>query len=255
MIDKKPWQIIANEIDLPPGTASWVLMAHLFTLLSPLTVIWATWAYWDYLQTVMYAPGLLYLSAVLMMIASSFEIAQNTFDRWYLTEQPPALCDWLFSSLIMLSVAVNVMAFVGDQLWFSSLAFVLALLFSAMYLLGGPMNIPRSILGVGSSLAMFYVLRDPVVFLPFLSIYLTVVFLEVLLKTHAQSMHGFLTGIHGLALLCTPIAIMNAAAQTAVSWHLVLLVAIAVVLPTQLIKPWLGNLKATPRQFIEPNKQ
>ena len=248
MAELKPWQKISDEIDLPIGTASWVLFAHVFTLLSPLSVVWATWQYWDYLQSVMYAPGMLYVSALLMMVASTFEIAQNTFDRWYLTAQPPSFCDWLFASLIMFSLVANVSAFVGDQFWLVLLSSVLAGSFSLLYLLGGPIDIPRSILGVISALAIFYVLKDPIIFLPFVSIYLTIVFLDVLLKTHAQSMHGFLTGVHGLGLLCTPIAISNAAGGQAVDWMAVIAMVTIIVLITVVIRPWLNGLKPTPRR-------
>ena len=249
MANVKPWQIIGNEIDLPMGTALWVLLAHLLTLLSPLTVIWSVNAYREYLDTVMYAPQLLYASAVVMMIASAFEIAQNTFDRWYLVAQPPALCDFLFASLIMLSMAINVVAYLGNYWWLVTIALLLVLLFSFWYLTGGNIDIPRSILGVISALSFFYVIQDPIVFLPFVSIYLTVLFLEVLLKTQAQSMHGFLTVIHGVFLLCTPLAIHNSATGQRIELMTVITIASVIVVCAVLIKPQLLKLQATPRRL------
>ncbi|ARN74593.1 hypothetical protein [Oceanicoccus sagamiensis] len=208
----KPWHKIAEEINLPLPTAIWVLGAHAFTLLSPLLLMASVHIYWDYLQQVLYAPELLYLSAIVMMIGSAFEIADNTFDRWYLTGLPPSLCDWLFSCCICLSIALNITAFMGQYTLLVIAAFAAVIGFAVMYLMDWPQEIMRGGLGIVSAFSLYWVVGDPVAFFSFLSAYLTVYFFTILKATHAQSMHGFTTIVNAFGMLCTPWAFYNGAA-------------------------------------------
>ena len=243
----KPWHKIAEEINLPRGTAVWVLAAHLFTLLSPLVLMWAVFIYWDYLEQVLYAPALLYVSAVVLMVASAFEIADNTFDRWYLTGLPPSLCDWLFSVCICLSLALNITAFMGQYTLLVFASFVAVVGFAVMYLMDWPQEIMRGALGVGSVLSLYWVVGDPVAFFGFLSTYLTLYFFSLLKTTHAQSMHGFTAIVNAFGLLCTPWAFYNGAKGEPMSTMFVITLATVVVVASILIKPKLMALSATPR--------
>ncbi|HEB28982.1 MAG TPA: hypothetical protein ENI05_14720 [Porticoccus sp.] len=243
----KPWQKIAAEIDLPKGTATWVLGSHLFTLLSPLFLIAAVHHYWDYLQQVLYAPALLYYSAIVMMVGSAFEVADNTFDRWYLTGLPPSFCDWLFSSCICLSIALNITAYVGQYTWIVMAAFFAAIAFSIMYLMDWPKESMRGSLGVVSSFSLYWAVGDPVAFFPFVSAFLTVYFFGILQSTHAQSMHGFTTIVNAFGMLCTPWAFYNASKGEPASLMMVMTVATVIVVIALLIKPRLLRLSPTLR--------
>ncbi|MEH6607099.1 MAG: hypothetical protein V7711_16075 [Pseudomonadales bacterium] len=247
----KPWRAILNEIDLPVGTAIWVLAAHFFTLISPAILIWFVWRHEDFLAQILYEPRLFYIGAVLMMVGSTFEIAQNAFDRWYLTEIPPSFCDCLFGSFICLAVATNIVATSGSDAWVWYLAYGLALVFPTFYLLGWPMDIARGLLGIWFAVAFYQLLGESVIFLPFVSVFLTLYFLGLLLATHAQSLHGFTTGVNALGMLCTPWAISNAANASPVSWFTTSAIAFVVVGIALAVKPRLKKLSATARRVIE----
>ncbi|WP_101757800.1 hypothetical protein [Oceanicoccus sp. KOV_DT_Chl] len=239
---------MARQIDLPLATAIWVLGAHAFTLLSPLILIWAVYYYWEHLQQILYAPELLYFSAVLMMIGSAFEIADNTFDRWYLSGFTPTLCDWLFSSCIVLSLALNVIACVGQYQWLVFLSLALVLAFSIMYLFDWPKEIARGSLGVISCASLYSVVGDPVVFLPLLTTFLTVYFFGILQSTLAQSMHGFTTIVNAFGVFCLPWAFYNSAIGEPASVMWVITVSTVIVGSVLLLKPVLLDLSATSRK-------
>lgn len=240
---------IAREIDLPIGTAIWVLGAHIFTLLSPLLLIASVHYHWDYLQEVLHAPVLLYYSALLMMVGSAFEIADNTFDRWYLAELPTSLCDWVFSSCICFSIAFSISAYQGQATWLVIAAFAAATGFSVMYLMDWPKESMRGSLGVVSSLCLYLAVGDPVAFLPFVSAFLTVYFFGILKATLAQSMHGFTTIVNAFGMLCAPWAFYNTARGEPASILLVVVIAAVIVGGALLVKPRLLKLSATPRRF------
>ncbi len=243
----KPWHKIAEEINLPRGTATWVLGAHLFTLLSPLLLIWSVSVYWDYLEQLLYAPALLYVSAIVMMVGSAFEIADNTSDRWYLTGLPPSLCDWLFSVCICMSIALSITAYMGQYVWLVIAAFSAVIGFAVMYLMDWPQETMRGALGVVSAFSLYYVVGDPVAFFSFLSAYLTVYFFNILKATHAQSMHGFTTIVNAFGMLCTPWAFYNGARGELSNIMFVITVATVIVVASILLKPKLLALSATPR--------
>ena len=89
------------QIDLPAPVAVWVFAAHAIALLSPLALLWAVYANWDYVAVQARAPGFFYVAVAFMMASGAFEFAQNTADRWYLlpgmgSTTRPALADFLF---------------------------------------------------------------------------------------------------------------------------------------------------------------
>jgi hypothetical protein len=246
-MNEKPYQLIRREIDLPPLTAIWVLTAHLLTILSPLVMIAAIINHADYLQTVMYSPLLLLWAAGLFVAASIFETAQNTFDRWYLTGAPPALCDLLFNSLLVAALGLSALAYAGDIVWLWWLMIAAMVFFPLAYLLALPTPPFLAITGLAAALAGYRALQDPVIFFSLLSTFLTLFFLSILIKTRNQVMHGFTTIVNAVGLMATPLAIHQAATQTQASWLLVVVVSVLVIAVCLLLRKSLLRLSATPR--------
>ena len=69
------------QIDQPALVAVWVFAAHAIALLSPLALLWAVHANWDYVADQARAPGFFYVAVAFMMASGAFEFAQNTADR------------------------------------------------------------------------------------------------------------------------------------------------------------------------------
>ncbi len=100
----------------------WVLSAHVYALLVPLFFVFAVWANWDFLLETTDSPFLFFVAAVLMAAGGAFEAAQNTMDRWYLTEDSPSangvgLLDFMFYWMITSGSAAAALAIGGDQAW------------------------------------------------------------------------------------------------------------------------------------------
>ena len=248
---KQPWQQMALEIDLPVGVAWWVLLAHLLTILAPLSIVWAVANQWEFLQQQIDMPVLLYATAGLMIAGSILESAQNTFDRWYLTDAPPSVCDFLFHSLITLSLACLALACYGIQIW---LWFVMAAGcagFMLCYLKGwndGPVRGPIALI---AALSFYFSFNDPIIFIQFLAVYLTIYFFGILLSTHNQVMHGFTTIVNAFSALAVAIGIENAAQGVATPWWLLIAVVIVVVAVSLVLKKPLMALPATPRKTLK----
>ena len=237
-------------VDLPIATAVWVLTAHLVTLLSPLLISWAVQQHHAFLLTVMNAPKMLHVAAGLMMFGSAFEILQNSLDRWYLSTESRSLFDGLFGTCICFALATVVVACFGDQVWVRWAAYTVAASFPTLYVLGGPVEIIRGTLGAASVGSLYWTLTDPVVLLSFVSVFLTVFFFRLLMKTRAQSLHGATTLVNVLSALVIPWAIVNTASGTPMPWWQVLMVAAGLVGVALVAYPRLSNLPATPRRAI-----
>lgn len=238
---------LAAEVDLPTGTAIWVLSAHLVTLLSPLAISWAAHRYADFLASVMAAPGLLHLTAGLMIAGSAFETAQNTSDRWFLSAATPSLVDCLFGTSVCLALATTVVACFGAQPWLLALVYGVALAYPLMYVTGWPAEAARGTLGVASVGALFLTFKDPVVFLSLVSVFLTLYFFKLLLKTEAQSLHGFTTLVNVLGVVVIPWAIHNAVRGEPMPWWQLLALAGLLVGAALAAYPWLSRLEPTRR--------
>ena len=233
---------------MPLGTAIWVLGAHVLTLLAPIILLWSVMHYEQDLEQIMYAPQWLYGSVICMMIASAFEAADNSFDRWYLTGLPPSQCDFMFSVGICLSMAFTILACVGQIISVVVSGFVLVAVFAYLYLIDGPKEAPRTILGLGSTIALYWVTGDPIVFLAFVATFLTIYFFSILCATLCQAMHGFTTIVNAFGMLCIPWAFYNVSSGRSTSEMFVIAVATSIVGVAILVKPRLMRLKATPRK-------
>lgn len=247
-VSQQPWQQLAQEIDLPLPTAVWVLFAHLVTILSPLVIIVVVLRHQQPLEIMLFSTELMLASAALMIAGSIFESAQNTFDRWYLTRIEPSFCDFLFHSLINLSLAAIALACLGQYLWLWAIMGVCCLGFALCYLKGwndAPMRTPISLLSAG---AFYWIFGDPIIFLQFLMVFLTIYFFGLLLKTHCQALHGFTTIVNGFTALFIALGIGNAVDGNPTPWWLVIAVVVITVALALLIKPKLAALSATPRK-------
>ena len=245
-----PWHRISQEIDLPILTATWVLTAHVLTILSPVLLIAAVASNRGYLDRVLDRPDLLYVGGVVLIVASVCESAQNTLDKWYLVGTPPSLLDFLFNSLVVLSLAINVIAVAGASGWVWGVALAGAFAFSLAYLVGWPTPPIQAALGLASAYLLSRALSQPVIILGLTSVFLTLYFLDILIRTRQQVMHGFVTLINAVGLMATVIAIVWSANHEGMSWPVVIGLGLVIVGGAFVLRPVLLRLGATPHKQL-----
>lgn len=249
----KPWQRVAREIDLPFPTAVWVLTAHVLTILVPLVLVMAVASNIAYLDTVLDQPELLYVAAGLFVVASVCESAQNTLDRWYLTGTPPSLLDLLFNSMIVLALAFQVLAVVGDTAWVWPVAIIGALLYPVAYLMGWPTPPVQAVLGLAAAVLLYEAFEEPVVFITLVTVFFTLFFLDVLLRTKQQVMHGFTTLVNAFSVAAVAAAIYWAAeGDSGWSWPVVIGITVGLIALAFALRPMLLRLPPTPRRKPVP---
>lgn len=251
----RPWQRVAREIDLPFPTAVWVLTAHVLTILVPLVLVMAVASNIGYLSEVMDRPRLLYVAAGLFVVASVCESAQNTLDRWYLTGVPPSLLDLLFNSMIVLALGFQVLAVVGDTTWVWPVVLIGALAYPLAYLMGWLTSPVQAVFGLAAAVLLYRALGEPVVFITLVTVFFTLFFLDVLLRTQQQVMHGFTTLVNAFSVAAVSAAIYWGA-ENAQGWSIITVAVITVVLVgvAFLARPWLLRLPPTPRRKPEPGQ-
>ncbi len=235
------------EIDLPRPTAIWVITAHLLTIAAPVIPIIAIYRNMPLMQELLYSPALLIDGLLILIIASVCESAQNTADRWYLTEDKPALLDWCFNSLVVLFMCLTSIACRGDLPWVAPLAITLAAYYPLAYALGWPREPGQAGSGLLMTALLFERFADPVIFLQLLSVFLTLYFFHLLLKTKAQSLHGFTTGVNAVGLMAIPVAIHNHQLGQTLSWFALAAIIAVTSAGCALLYPKLAALSATPR--------
>ena len=185
-------------VDLPPGTATWVLLAHAVTMLNPLVVVWAVYAYPDFVAERAHAPLFFFIGSGVLMAGSAFEVAQNTLDRWYLTPETAscegrAFCDLCFYTLICAGLGCYAHAAAGDLVLPTVIAMAAPPYFAWAYATDRAPFPALGLVGITSSVSLFLALGDPVVFLQtFVGTGMTQLFFKALLKTrnHATTPAG-----------------------------------------------------------------
>ena len=105
-------QRLKEEFDLPTPVAVWVVITHIFVLASPLALIWAIHAYGHWLPLA--NPILVQFASAVYIAATAFETAQNSADRWFLTEATRSVADLFFNSLITVAACMYTMGFYGN---------------------------------------------------------------------------------------------------------------------------------------------
>jgi hypothetical protein len=245
---ERPWQRIRSEIDLPAATAWWVLTAHVLTILSPLVLIGYVAENAAELDSLLERPWLLIASAVILIVASVAESAQNTLDRWYLTGVPPSLLDFVFTTLVGAALACQTLAVYGDTGWMWAVMWGLVALLAAAYLLGVAVQPFQALLGVTGAGAVYAATGDPIVWATLLTVFATVFFLSILLATRQQVMHGFTTLVNAASIVFIVVALRGGITGDTVSWLQVGGPSLAVVGVLLVARPRLLRLPPTPRR-------
>ncbi len=243
---------IFHAIEISWPVASWVLAAHLYALLLPLALCAAVQYYWSFLGETTAYPFLFFAAALLMCIASAFEVAQNTIDRWYLTPETASangigFCDFLFYWFITAGQAVMAVAIGGDSTYILAIAVLVVCVLPFAYIFQVAHFAPMSIAGILVVITAFRAFGDPVIFLQFLLVGLTMYFFSALLRTANQLLHGFTTACASSGLWFLIWAIHNSANEAAHSWTFVLGVCLAALIVAGLAWKPINNLPASRR--------
>ena len=243
---------LLSEVEIPWHEAAWVLAAHAYALLVPITLITAVHFNWDYLTTTTDRPFLFYIAAGLLCAGCAFEVAQNTFDRWYLTAESPSangtgISDFLFYWLVTTGQALCAIAIGGDTMWVLLLALGTVIIFPLCYLLQVAHFAPMGIATMVSIVLAYRAFGDPVVFLQLLMAAITIYFFTALLKTGAQVMHGFATLAASSGVWFFIWALNNGASGLTNSWNLVLYITLGTIFAGIALWPILVRLPPSPR--------
>lgn len=239
---------LRRQIDLPGPVAMWVLTAHAFTLAAPFVVIAVVWRRRDHLIGVVDHPSLLLIAAALLLGGSVFEAAQNTEDTWYYTGPRPAFADAAFTLLITAGLGTLAIAAAGDSSWPWATAGVALVLAAVLYQSGRPGFPALAIAGVAATVALYEALDQPVVILLLLATgFLNAYFLEAVVRTHAQSLHGAIALSNGVGLLVVAYALQASGTGNRFGWVPVLVIAGSVVGLGAVAWPTLRTLSPTPR--------
>jgi hypothetical protein len=250
-----PYRIIANEVDLPPVTALWVLFAHFVTTLIPLYMMWVVYKHWDYLLLNTYSPHLFYVAAAMFLCSSPFEVAQNTVDKWYLTKECGSalgvgFCDFLFWFFMILGMIALTIAAAGDNVWLVGIACSAIIVYPFVYLLWGIPYPALALCGIPATIALYVIFGDPLIF--FLIIGPSAVlmyFITAVLATGAQFLHGFTTLSAGIGFLVGTWGMQSGIEGQPHSWVLFIVINIVLLVVGVVLRPTLLSLAPTPHRL------
>jgi hypothetical protein len=249
-MEKSFEQQLREEFDLPTPVAVWVVLTHFFVLACPLALIWAVHEYGDMLPQAFANATLVQLASAIYIGATAFEVAQNSADRWYLTEATRSVADLFFNSFMTVTFCMYTIGFYGN-IWMSIAAVILTLAYPIAYIKNHPSH--RGISGTVvllATISLFLVVRDPVVFLFLPGNGLAVFLILFLVRQRAQFLHGWAAFIFGLAFLPWPWAVFNAATGEPSSWGLVIGVTVVIGIGAVALTPLLKKTKETPRPSL-----
>ncbi|MEC9374941.1 MAG: hypothetical protein VYA80_01060, partial [Pseudomonadota bacterium] len=209
---------LREEFDLKTPLAIWVAFSHLFVLATPLSLIWVVYYYNELMPHSMTSPILVMLACSVYLGATAFEVAQNSADRWYLTKVSRSVADLFFNGLMTLSFCMFTIGF-SSTLWMTITAIFLTILYPIAYINNHPSF--RAINGIVVIIAcysLYRITQDPMAFLFLLGNALGVYCIYFLIKSRAQWMHGLAAFIFGIGFFTWPLAILNAANGSQISW-------------------------------------
>ena len=158
-------QQLREEFDLPTPIAVWVVVTHIFVLSCPLVLIWAIDKYSSLLPQSLSNATLVQLASAVYIGATAFEVAQNSADRWYLTEATRSVADLFFNAFMTVAFCMYTIGFYGN-IWMSMAAIILTIIYPFAYIKNHPSH--RGINGTVVLLAtasLYLVTGDPAVFL------------------------------------------------------------------------------------------
>lgn len=250
-----PYRVIANEVDLPPGTAAWVLFAHFVTTVIPVYMMWVVYEHWDYLLENSFSPHMFYVAAGMFLCSSPFEVAQNNIDNWYLTEKCGSaygvgFCDFLFWFFMILGMVSLAVAARGDNAWLVGIACSAILVYPFVYLLRGIPYPALALCGIPATIAMYMTFGDPLIF--FLIIGPSAVlmyFITAILRTGAQFLHGFATLSAGVGFLVATWGMQSGIKGQPHSWSLVAIACVVLLVAGVALRPRILRLAPTPHRI------
>ena len=242
-------QLLREEFDLTVPMATWIVVTHVFVLACPLALIWAVSGYPDAAMTMFASPMLMQVAAAVYIASTAFEVAQNSADRWYLTEATRSVADCFFNSFMTLSFSLFTFGLLGAG-WPAWLTLVLTAAYPVAYVFNHPAHrgISGTVVAV-ATLAFYLVSGDPVVWLFMVGNFLGVFFITLMIRTRAQFLHGLGALFFGIGFLSWPWAIMNAAAGVTMSWLVFGALTAAALILALVLLPLLAKLSATPRFY------
>jgi hypothetical protein len=240
---------LREEFDLAAPVATWVVLTHIFVLATPLALMWAVFEYSAQMPTPMASPALVLIAAAVYIGATAFEVAQNSADRWYLTEATRSVADLFFNSFMTVAFCLFTIGF-SSTVWMTAVAVILTIAYPIAYIKDHPsFRAINGIVVVVACYSLYRVTADPMAFLFMLGNALGVYCILFLMKRRAQWIHGFAALIFGLGFLTWPIAIVNAANGTPISWALAATIVGVTVVIAAAITPFMSKAKETPRIY------
>ena len=242
-------QQLRQEFNIPAGIATWLVLTHLFVLATPLVLIWAVDVYGSLLPNAIAHPTLVKLACAIYIGATAFEVAQNSADRWYLTEATRSVADLFFNSFMTVTFCLYTIGFYSN-IWMTSAAVLLTLLYPVAYINNHPSHrVINSVVVLLGTLSLFLVTRDPVALLFLVVNGLAIYLIVMLTQVHSQSLHGWAAFLFGVAFLAWPWAIMNAANGEPMSWTFVIGASLVIALIAAAATPMIRKMTPTPRVY------
>jgi hypothetical protein len=242
-------QQLRQEFDLTAPMATWIVITHFFVLACPLALMWAVGTYGDSLSGLFAYPILVQLASAIYIGSTAFEVAQNSADRWYLTEATRSVADLAFNAFMTVAFCLYTIGFLGLG-WISLVTVALTLLFPFAYIVNHPSH--RGLSGAVvliATIGLYWVTRDPAVFLFMVGNGLGVYFITIMVKQRAQWLHGWAAFFFGLGFLSWPWALINTVNGTPLSWLYFAGIVIAIGIVAAALTPLLSRAKETPRQY------
>lgn len=242
---------------LPAGTAIWVLGAHVLATLIPVFTLALVQWHMSTLQEFLFAPRLLLLAALLLMTAGALELARNSFKHHsYLPADHKDNNRVLFETLGCLAMATIISACFGQHTWVVIGSYAIAAAYPLGYQLKRGSRVPRVVLVILMTVALYQRFANPIVLLPLLTLFLNVYFAAVLKRTQAQSVQGLTALSSGFGMVVIPLAIYYSAHRVAIDLSQVVMLGAVVVIAALLAWPLVSRLGPTPnahRVFAAPH--
>jgi len=242
-------QQLREEFDLTAPMATWIVITHIFVLACPLVLMWAVAAHGDSLSGLFAYPILVQLASAVYIGSTAFEVAQNSADRWYLTEATRSVADLAFNAFMTVAFCMYTIGFLGLG-WVALVTVALTLVFPFAYIANHPSH--RGLSGTVvmiATIGLYWITRDPAAFLFMVGNGLGVYFITMMVKQRAQWMHGFGAFFFGLGFLSWPWVIVNAVNSSQLPWLTFALITIAIIIITAALTPMMSRAKETPRQY------
>jgi len=248
----KPQEQILSAVEIRWPEAAWVLGAHLYAVLMPLALCVAVYFHWDYLVQSTHNPFLFYVAVGLLCAGSAFEVAQNSIDKWYLTDAAASIngagfCDFLFYWMVTAGEALCAVAIGGGASWVVLIAIATVVALPVCYFTQVAHFAPMSVAGLLVVGLGYETFGDPIIFLQILLVVTTMYFFAALLKTGAQVIHGFTTVAASSGIWFLVWALHNGAMGTQNSWLFTGMILVIVVVIGAVLWPLLTKLPSSRR--------